>query len=449
MAEGRVRSFVRAVARDDFVRLGGFIMVVNLAGMGLSMFCRIMIGHILTSEQYGVMDSMIYSMALVGLPVAAVQLAITHYVAGSIAREEPELAGAILWRAARRLGMYGISVMVLTLLVTRQIQNFFQLSSPWPVYASACMFFSSLMWAASSGGLQGSQRFIFMGASSVVGGVARIGMVWLFMVVGLGAGGVLLGFAGANCVMVGMGVYATWAMLSKRTREPVDTGPVYRYVWPTMAMLSVLTVLSSIDMPVVKHFFPPEMAGQYARVGSIGRTGVFLVGSLMTILFPKVAAATVSGSGSLNMLKRAMAMGFVVSLGVAVFCTAWPSLPITILHGREHVSLGPWVAGFTWAMIPVSMFGLVVHYLMAKKSFRCLLLVVPALLVYVAALWMFHSSIPVVIGIVAGGGLLCLVAGAIAVALDEYLANRAFNAGNCEPASEHDGRESPSGKNVR
>lgn len=435
MATGRVSGLIHRILQDDFVRLGGFIMAVNLAGMVLNILCRIMLGHILTSEQYGVMDSMIYSMALIGLPIAAAQLAITRYVATSIAQGKPELAGAILWRAARRLSVYGILMLALALLVMRQIQGFFQLSSPWPIYASACMFFSSLMWAATAGGLHGAQRFVFMGAASVVGGAARIGMVWLFIVTGLGASGALLGFAGANCVMVGMGVAAVWGMLSKRSREPVDTRSIYRYVWPTMAMLGVLTALSSIDMPVVKHFFPPDLAGQYARVGSIGRTAVFLVGSLMTILFPKVAAATVSGEGSLNLLFRAIALGFLASLGVAVFCTLWPSLPIIILHGREHVFLGPWVAGFTWAMIPVSMFGLVVHYLIAKKSFRCLLLVVPALLAYVAALWRFHSSIPVVIGIVAGGGLLCLAAGVLAVVLDEKLANRTSDKGGAHPVS--------------
>lgn len=433
MAEGSVRKSIRAILRDDFVRWGGFVMAATLAGMVLNMLCRIALGHHLTSEQYGVMDSMIYSTALIGLLLGAVQLGIIRYVAGSIAQGKPEMAGAILLRATRDLlVVYGIGFLVLVLAMG-QIQDFLQLSSPWPVYASAFMFFSSLIWMATAAGLQGAQRFVWMGAASVVCGVARIVLVGLFIVMGLGASGALLVFAGANCVVVGIGVYAIRDMLSKRSREPIDIGPVYRYVFPTMAMLFVLTGLSSIDLPVVKHFFPPELAGQYARVGSVGRIGVFLVGSLITVLFPKVAAATASEKDSLKLLVKAIGLGFLASLGVAVFCTVWPSLPIIILHGREHLHLGRWVAGFTWAMIPVSMFGLVVHYLAAKKSFRCLLLIVPALLVYVVALWMFHfSSISVVIGIVASGGLLCLSAGIIAVVLDEKRAKRAPDTGDAQ-----------------
>lgn len=401
---------------DDFLGPATVLMGVSLIGMALNMVCRIVLGRLLTTTAYGEMEAILQLVMIVGVPLGAIQATVAQYTASHMAQGQADLAGAVFWRVGRRLGLYLLGVLIVLAVGLPSIQSYFYYESPLPILAGAAILVSTVLWSFASGGLQGSQRFLAFGATSVLGAAVRIGAAWILIGVGLGAAGALFGFATANIVMAGVGILFVKSMLHARFRGKIDTRPMYRYLWPTMFTMLVASLLAGLDMVAVKRLIPAE-AGSYARATSIGRIVVFLAGPVLTVLFPMVAARKAEGKGTEGLLWKSVGLSALFGISAALFCTVWPSLPIVILHGQEHISLGPMVAAFAWAMVPNMFLGLLIQYLLARRDFRFLFFFVPLGLAYVAALWVFHSSVWTVITVVGIGNFVCAGGCAVAVFL--------------------------------
>lgn len=413
-----IRDLAGRLARNDFVRAGTIMMVLGMAGSVVNMLCRMALGRLLTTVQYGEMEAILQVGSLIGIPVSAVQMTLVQYVASALAEGRPDEAGAIMWRATRRLMLYSLAALAILAAGAPWIRDFFHLNSTWPVFAGASVFVSSLVATVSLAGLQGAQMLVRGALIGVAGALARILFSWLLIRPGYGATGALAGLAASNLFMTALGAFGVRTMLAVRARS-VDTRPMYRYLGPAVLAIGVWTLLGNVDLLVVKHFFHPDVSGAYARASAIGRTVLSLNGVFLTILFPKVAGAAAQGRRTLHLLGQAVLWGLLVHGAGAWVCSTWPQLPIRVLHGAGHEAIGGWVAALVWALVPQGMTVFVAQYLMGRRSFKFLALLTPSVLLFLAAIWALHQSIERVILVLAGGGVLCLAACALAVWWDE------------------------------
>jgi O-antigen/teichoic acid export membrane protein len=410
MTQAKMGRWVHGLLRDEFLRLSAVFVAMNAVGSLLTMAYRIMLGRLLTTEQYGEMDAMLQFGMLLSIPIGAVQLAIIHFVAKAVAGGHAEVAGGLLWRAFRRMGIYSVIVIVTVGVMAPWLRDFLHLNSVWPIHATLSGVIAIFLFTVASAGVQGAERFVAIGFVGIAGAVARIGISYLMIRPGFGATGALAGTAGSTLVMALLAVLCVWPMLKAGAHTRVDTSPVYRYLWPTLAAMGVGCLLGSVDMLIVKHYFDKEAAGLYARASAVARIGAMVNSALLTVLFPRVTSEATQGRSTRGLLLRSAGLGLAVSAGTAVVFTFWPSVPIRILHGDGYDGIAPWMIGLTWALIPGSILGFAVQYLMGRHDFRFLIPYAAAAVLYGIGLWLFHDTIPVLIGVIAVGGCLGLVA---------------------------------------
>ena len=409
MRERRTRLFpILDWLQDDFVKLIGIVTFLHLVGSGLNMACRMVVGRLLTSEQYGEMEAVLQIGMLIGVPAGVAATALTRYVALAVGRGEPEAAGALVWRAARRMSIYIGAALVIVLATAYPMKMFLHFGSVWPILSGAAYHIMAMILIVPQSALSGMQRIALVTSLGLVGGVVRIWLSWILIGMGFGASGALAAAASGHVISVILIAIVVWPLVRHHTRFPVNTGPVYVYMWPVLLTQIFCVAIGVADMFVIKRAFSPEQAGLYGRAAAVGRLGIFFMSSFAAVLFPKVAAAHAGKSDAVHMLRKTILLGGVAACAAATFCSLCPALVIRFLHGNAYPEIVPWVRGISWALIPGSLAGFPLQYLMGKGSFRFLLLLAPIALAYVLVMWFCRNSVPMVIGTVASGGVMML-----------------------------------------
>jgi O-antigen/teichoic acid export membrane protein len=137
----------------------------------------------------------------------------------------------------------------------------------------------------------------------------------------------------------------------------------------------------------VQAFFSKDETGFYGAAGMIGRALVFFALPLGQVLFPKVVAAKTRAE-ALHVLWQALALTGGVTLAGCVFCTVFRELPIRLIQGPTFVAKSaPLVPWFVWSMLPLALVNVLVNFLLAKRYWRALPVLIAFVLLYLGGLW--------------------------------------------------------------
>ncbi len=412
---GKLKTGFRRAWRwisHDFFKASALLFALSLVGSIVNMLCRIMLGRLLTSEQYGEMETMMQISVYVSVPVAAVQMVVARQVAFAKGEGRTDRIGDIIWVVGRQMGMYALATVVLILGAAPFIRDFFHLNSIWPIVATSGIVLSVFMISVISGALQGGHRFWQGGVSALFGPVSRIGLSWALIRPGFGATGALAAHAGSSMIMSVAGLAFAWDLIRKRAREPVNLRGMYRFLVPAMMTLWLTGVIGGIDIIIVKRLFSTWVAGDYMRVSAVVRLSLFVNGALTLALFPWVASEQAGGRQTIHLLVKASAAGLGVGVAAALLFSVFPGFVLSIFYRDIPPHMLAWLRLLGWALIPVGVFNVLIQYHMARQEYRFLFRLAPAIAAYAGLLILFRQSIPALIMAMGGGALgvvLCLL----------------------------------------
>jgi O-antigen/teichoic acid export membrane protein len=221
-----------------------------------------------------------------------------------------------------------------------------------------------------SGVLQGRQDFFWLGWSSLLGGVGRLGIAALLVLaLGFGAAGMMTG------ALLGIGMTAVIAIWRTRDlwtlrAELFDVKSLLRQVLPLIWGFGACQFMFTSDTMFAKAYFSPDAMKPYVAAGTMSRGLLWLVLPLATVMFPKIVHANAKA-------EKSNLFGLVV-LGTALFgicgvAGLWLAGPLVVkiiyktgdLAGT--MALIPWYAG---AMVPLALANVLVNDLLARLQFR-------------------------------------------------------------------------------
>ena len=153
------------------------------------------------------------------------------------------------------------------------------------------------------GVLQGYQRFVAVAAMQVVPGALRLCLLGLLAVASLRLGGAVAATVITFVASAALAVYLVREPLSRGARRARPAlGSFLRYLWPVLVGLIGISVLTTVDLLVVKARFAPDVAGEYAAASAFARIAFFLPATILTVLFPVTAARQARGEDTKDIL---------------------------------------------------------------------------------------------------------------------------------------------------
>jgi O-antigen/teichoic acid export membrane protein len=252
------------------------------------------------------------------------------------------------------------------------------------------MFATSPMLAS----LQGEQRWIPWSALSIGIALSRVVFVIIFAF-WLGPQGVMLGISVAAAVLYFIALAMVWPRM-RRGRGVTGWKPLWRFLLVSVTSTITVSVLLGSDVVLVQHFYPGKPAGQFSAVTVTARALFFAMGSVTSVLFPKVAARHARQRGTKSVVFTSVGIALVGGLlGLLVFSL----LSTSILRDFSGKSYDGGAGYIGWYALGMPLLAAVVMLSNTQQSLadlNLLWVLIPGTLIKPLLIYLFHSSLFVV-----------------------------------------------------
>ena len=374
-----------------FFRQSGWLMVANIVGGAMTLGVH-PLNKLIPDSEYSAFVALL--MVVSCLPTMPLQMVFAQQAALAMANgRERQLAGMIrlvwLWTFI----IWALGALAVFLFQGAIVQRW-QLPGAAGLLVMLPLLLISLWVPLFSGVLQGRQDFFWLGWSSLLGSVGRLGLAALFVLaLGFGAAGMIAG------ALIGIGMTAMIAIWRTRDlwsvpAEPFDVKSLRRQVLPLVFGFGACQFMFTSDTMFAKAYFSPEAMKPYVAAGTMSRGLLWLVLPLATVMFPKIVHA--NAKSEKNNLFGLVVLG-TAGFGICGMAGLWLVGPLLVkiiyktgdLAGT--MALIPWYAG---AMVPLAMANVLVNDLLARLKFRVVPFMVALAVAYGFALPLMLNHFP-------------------------------------------------------
>ncbi len=306
--------------------------------------------------------------------------------------ERARLAGLRRWLGQRAWALGAVLAILLTL-GAPLLADFFHTQSAWPFVILGIGMPIFLAQSVDRGVLQGETRFGLLALSQQAEMWGRLIGGTLFIALGLsinGAVGALtLSFVTAWLVAVraGRGLPAPSGF------GKTEQAALLHFSGPVVISLLGQIVINNSDILIVKRFFAPHEAGQYAALALIGRVVFFATWSVVTMMFPLVAQRHQKGEPH----RALLGLSLLIVAGISALITGAtlliPEFIVRVLFGVEYLSIAPLLWLYALATALYALANVIITYRLSLGVGGGSLFALAAGAAQVVGLWVFHEHL--------------------------------------------------------
>jgi O-antigen/teichoic acid export membrane protein len=379
---------------------------------------QVVISHSVQPSQYGAIFTVMTLLTLVGLPASALTLMMAREASRDHASGQHASSAAMVHDGNRLLLLGGLAIAAVALVASPLLSRFFAVPIDLLVAGSAGLPFV-LALPLLIGDLQGEQRFLAY--SSVAFGLAALKLAAAIILgIAFGAVGIVLGVSLASAIGYALAHALLRRKLAIKARWPWQR-PAIAYLGILLPSTLALAVLLSSDVLLVKHFFAPGPAGEYAAVVALSRALYYAAAGVAIVLFPKIIfRESQGGSGSPLVW---LSVGLVAAGGFVglVVLTLASSFLLSAFAGKAYIGGAaylPWyAAGMT--LLGAAAVLIATHQTSGRRAFLAILIPLAAL--EPIAILLYHGSLMRVVQVVD----ICMLALVVGLGV-LYLAQRSI-----------------------
>lgn len=314
--------------------------------------------------------------------------------------EDEEKKQIVLFELEKFALMLSIGVAVVLVAFSWQLRDFFHFESVWPFIILLSALVASVPLAFRNAYLRAHKQFTSFSISQIIGSFAKVGLSAGLVVLGFKSAGAmggilisqLLSFWYAAAIAKKLGFYKP---ASSRYFGKVDMSaiaPELKYALLVLVSSLAITLLSSIDIFVVKHYFDPHTAGEYAGISTVAKIIFFLTGSISQVLLPSVRLNRPRRENLSYLWKSFALLAGIGGVAVIIF-TAFADKVVHILMGSAYATYVSLLPGLSLAMFLLSIASLFISYYLALREYQLGVIVTFGI---VATSWLMiirHNSI--------------------------------------------------------
>lgn len=375
-----------------FRETGLLFFATLIANIANGLFQLIM-GRMLSAAQFGILTALLSIFLVLSVPLTALQTLITKHVAGFKATSGYAEISRLALSSLKFLLALGLLLAILLTAGSGYMSAFLKVDSVAPIFILAGILFLSLILPVARGILQGMQEFNSLGLNLMADTTLRLVTAILLVSIGFGASGALLGSVAGAAVALALVVSPLTRLLGIKQEVNLDLKKIYRFFWPTLTALFLLTLIISQDVVIVKHFFSPKLAGYYAAAVTMGKVVLFFPAAISLVMFSKSAEQHALEKDTLPDLKRYLIWTGIMSGTVTFIYFIVPKQIMLLIGFGKYLSVAPLVGIIGVAMTFFALNNVLFLYQLSVHRFGFIRLLVLAAVAQAIFMWSFHSSL--------------------------------------------------------
>lgn len=357
------------------------------------------VGRTLGPGDYGTFGVLLSIVYIIVMPLMAIQTTISRYVAELNAKNERSKLYYLFSKSLKKIGIFGLMISMVFLAISPLLSSFLKINviSPLIILGSSIAF--AFLVPIVRGFLQGLQRFKLLGLTFLIESLSKIFLGVPLILLGFGVNGAIGGFALSFILPLVVLFYFSKKGFFNKNKVKFNTEEIYRYSFPVLIMLIMLTGLYTWDVVLVKRFFDPINAGQYAALSLFGKIIFFATLSISMVMFPKVLELNSENKGSLSLLLKSILIALFLGLSASLLYFLIPEFIITMLFGEEFLVISPLLWTFGIIMTIFSICYLISFYNMALHRTKFLYFIIFFNLLEIFLIVLFHNSLAQIVTI--------------------------------------------------
>jgi len=378
-------------------------VVILMATHLVNLIFNLYLGKSLDAKDFGVVTfitSLLYFTNIIFLSLVAT----ISYTVAYLQTQNSNNAIAFFQLTRKKGIIFAIVASLLWLLLIPELNPFFQMQSPLPLLLYIPIFTLGIIAAANRGLLQGRLEFIKAGVILVSDAISKLFIAIIVIALGYKAlAYVAIPFSAVFASLISLLLTKN---VEKSTKGDKSTPfPIRFFLITSLAGLSTMAFLS-LDIILVKHFFSPIVAGQYALLALTGKTIYFLGSLFNNFLIPLVGRDLGNGKNPIKTFNTIFSLtGVAVLLGFLTF-GLFGYITAPMLFGHKASAITSLLLPYSLAIAGYTIATSITTYHLAKKEYVFPLLAIVNASLVAIGLIMLNDTLEQVVQVILTGSVI-------------------------------------------
>lgn len=319
----------------------------------------------LVPAEYGEFLSYLSMIYLLSIPMGTVATVVTKYVSDFRAKKDDSSTNLFFYYLIKTLSPITLTLGSALIIFAYPLANLFK-AHPIAFVVLGSSMFVSLFQTIVTSYVTALQKFIFVSLIGFINILLSIILSMLFIRLGLGATGAVLGQLVAGVIgtlIIYIKIKTLIYPKVKVKRMPTFslgdfTGYSFLFALGTMSLVST-------DVLVVRAFSDPHFSGLYSALSILGRMILFGLTPLIVLTLP-IATHRHTATGSANTVLVKLG-ALLLSLGItgAGIFSLFPAFFVRVLSGSGYLEITPYLSVFAFTMVFFALSQFILSFLMA------------------------------------------------------------------------------------
>lgn len=391
----------------NLARASAWLCLGSVAAGVLGYVFQILMGRMLSTNEYGVFSAMMALFAVLAAPLSTLMMVVTRKISEYHARHEAGNITHFYYSINIHSAIVGLMLLGVYMLFAKQVQFFLKAPSINPIYLLGVLLFVTFLPVINNSFLQGLQNFSWLSASSSLGLLLKIIFATFLVSLDYGVAGVL----GGAILAAMFNWIITYGVLRRQlldgTKKLFKSGHLhFRPVLPVFVANIAFSAMTQLDVVLVNYFFQANEAGLYAAASILGKAVMYLPAGIAMAIFPMAAENHARDESSTHLMFQAVGLTSLLCGIGAVFYLLFGEMLIVLLYGDNYRGAGEILKYYGFAILPMAFVMVAEFFLIAKgRVLFAYLFLFTAPLQFVA-IYIYHESLQMVVGVVWLSGLL-------------------------------------------
>jgi len=381
--------------QKDYLLKDSFILFLATSIVNLSNFIfHMYVTRNLSPSDYGALATLLGMIIIFIMPSQALLMTVTKRVSIYKAHNQFEKIFSLFKKTTKWFLILGIFYFVFFMLFSNFIKSFFNIDDIILILILSFISIVALMLPIVRGILQGMQKFAGFGLNLISDAVFRLLCVILFINLGFGLRGTLASslFSALIAYILGLFMISEFFRIKEKPFQ-LKKREFFGYALPVFFSMVAFSILSYMDLFIVKHFYEKEQAGLYAVTSIIGKAFLYFPMAIAMALYPKVSENFELNKSTKSLLIKSVVLTALISFIGFLFCFFFPEFVIKLLTGgKKYLEITGIVRIFGLAILPLVLLNVIINYLLATHRYFFIYIMYSGIIIYTILLWLFHKT---------------------------------------------------------
>jgi len=397
---------------SKLAKASGWLFAGGITGGILGYVFHIIMGRMLTVEEYGLFTALMALMMVTGAPLGTLTMVVSRKVSAYRVNQKTGDLTHLFYTINLKALLVVLALLLLALFFIETVQFFLKVESREHLYLLAVLIVISFPQSINNAYLQGMQYFKWLSASGALGVLFKIISAVLLIWMGFGVSGALGGVVISAAIMLIFTYTILHPQLQNGKDSHYDTEHLsFKSALPVLLANTAFVVMTQVDMILVKYYFTEQDAGLYAAASILGKAVMYLPGSIAVALFPMVAENHADGKSSAHLLIQAVGITLLLcGIGAFFYYFLGDSI-IILLYGSAYQEAGEILKYYGFAILPMALVMVAERYLIAMGQVLFVYLFAVIAPLQLIAIYFYHETLFDIIIILGISGSLLVIIG--------------------------------------